>query len=208
MILAAAATVAATLVASPAWSQNFSGPRVEGRIGWDGTGISIKDQRDFGGRGTFGGGSHASDLSFGGEAGFDIQSGNIVFGGYAGADLSEVEETFGSRGVTFETGRNFTAGARAGFAVTPNVLVFAKAGYSNGRLKPQFQAGANRTQFADFSRDRDGIHAGAGFEFSVTPNVYAKLDYTHTRYKTFDISDDLELRFNRNQVMGSIGLRF
>ncbi len=206
--ISAAACATALLALSPASAQTFSGPRVEGRIGWDGTSISIKDQRDFNGRGNFGGGSHASDFLFGGEVGFDVQSGSLVFGGYAGADLGEVEETFASRGVTFETGRNFTAGARAGLALSPNVLVFGKAGYSNGRLKPLFQPTANRAQFADFSRDRDGIHAGAGVEFAVSPNIYTKLDYTHTRYKTFDIGNDLELRFNRNQAMGAIGFRF
>ncbi|MDP8912477.1 MAG: outer membrane beta-barrel protein, partial [Pseudomonadota bacterium] len=123
LIFAIASAAALTLAASPAAAQTFSGPRVEGRFGWDGTNISIKDTRDFGGRGNFSSGSTASDLSIGGEVGFDVESGRLAFGGYAGVDLGENDEPFPDRRVTFETGRNFTAGARVGYVVSPTVLL-------------------------------------------------------------------------------------
>lgn len=210
IFIIAAATGAAAL-ASSASAQNFSGPRVEGRFGWDGTNISIKDTRDFGGRGNFSSGSTASDLSIGGEVGFDIESGRLAFGGYAGADLSENDEPFPERGVTFETGRSFTAGARVGYVVTPTVLLYAKGGYSNARLRPEFTAGTTATQraaFAGFDRDRNGFHIGGGAEFSVAQSFYGRLDYTHHKYKDFQVDVNNELSFRRNQVTAAIGYRF
>ncbi len=206
-----AAFIGAATVASPAAAQNFSGPRVEGRFGYDGTNISIKDIRDFGGRGDFASGSTASDLSIGGEVGFDVESGRLAFGGYAGVDLGENDEPFPERRVTFETGRNFTAGARVGYVVTPTVLLYAKGGYSNARLRPEFTTGvtaAQRATFAGFNRDRSGFHVGGGAEFAVAQSFYGRLDYAHHKYKDFQVDLTNELSFRRNQLTAAIGFRF
>lgn len=211
LIFAAASAAAMTLAASPAAAQNFSGPRVEGRVGWDGTNISIKDTRDFGGRGSFSSGSTASDLSIGGEVGFDVESGRLAFGGYAGVDLGENDEPFPDRRVTFETGRSFTAGARVGYVLSPTVLLYAKGGYSNARLRPEFTAGASTAQqaaFAGFERDRSGFHVGGGAEFAVAQSFYGRLDYAHHKYKDFQVDANSELSFRRNQVTAAIGYRF
>ena len=205
------ALIGAAALAAPASAQNFSGPRVEGRVGWDGTNISIKDTRDFGGRGNFSSGSTASDLSIGGEVGFDVESGRLAFGGYAGVDLGENDEPFPDRRVSFETGRNFTAGARVGYVVSPTVLLYAKGGYSNARLRPEFTTGATTAQqaaFAGFERDRSGFHLGGGAEFAVAEAFYGRLDYTHHKYKDFQVDANSELSFRRNQVTAAIGYRF
>jgi len=206
-----AASVGVAAVAAPAAAQNFSGPRVEGRIGWDGTNISIKDTRDFGGRGNFSSGSTASDLSIGGEVGFDVESGWLAFGGYAGVDLGENDEPFPDRAVVLETGRNFTAGGRVGYVVSPTVLLYAKGGYSNARVRAQFTSGATaaqRSALAGFDRDRNGFHAGGGAEFAVAQSFYGRLDYTHHKYKDFQVDANSELSFRRNQVTAAIGYRF
>jgi len=210
-IFAVASAAAIAFAASPAAAQNFSGPRVEGRFGYDGTNISIKNTRDFGGRGSFSSGSTASDLSIGGEVGFDVESGRLAFGGYAGVDLGENDEPFPDRALTFETGRNFTAGARVGYVVSPTVLLYAKGGYSNARLRPEFTTGATTGQqaaFAGFNRDRSGFHVGGGVEFAVAQSFYGRLDYTHHKYKDFQVDANSELSFRRNQVTAAIGYRF
>lgn len=206
-----AACAAAALAAPAASAQNFSGPRVEGRIGWDGTNISIKDTRDFGGRGNFSSFSTASDLSIGGEVGFDVEVGAFAFGAYAGADVGKNEEPFPERAVTFETGRSLTAGARAGYLITPSVLLYGKAGYSKARIRPVFTGtatAAQRAAFASFDRNPDGFHVGGGVEFAMTGALYSRLDYAHHKYQSFDVDANNEFSFRRNQVTAAIGFRF
>jgi len=208
-LLAAAGAI--LIAAVPASAQNFSGPRVEGRVGIDNSNISIKDQRDFGGRGAFSSGSTASDLSIGGEAGFDIETGALAFGAYVGFDTSENDEPFPDRRVTIETGRSLTAGARAGFVVSPNVLLYAKGGYSNTRFRPQFTTGATAAQIAAFNgfeRNQDGFHLGGGAEFAVRDGFYGRLDYAHHIFDDYQVDANNELSIRRNHFTASIGFRF
>lgn len=203
IIFAAFATVA---IASPAAAQTFTGPRAEVRVGGDSIGVNTEDQRDFNGRGSFGGSNKSTDFSFGGEVGFDVQVSQFVVGAYAGADITDVEQSQGL--VNFRTGRNFTAGARAGFAISPSALLYVKGGYSNSRINVDFAPGAVQAPFANFKRNRNGIHFGGGVELAVTQRVYARADYTHTLYKDFRLGPNNEFRFNRNQLMGAVGIRF
>jgi outer membrane immunogenic protein len=216
-LLLAAGMAAAAVFASPAVAQdeiasdNFTGPRVEGRFGVDNSNISIKDTRDFNDRGQFASGSTASDLSIGAEAGFDIQSGRLVFGGYAAYDESENDEPFPDRRVTIETGRSITAGGRVGYTVTPNVLLYAKGGYSNTRFRPQFTTGATAAQIAAFNgfeRNQDGFHLGGGAEFAVRDGFYGRLDYAHHIFDDYQVDANNELSIRRNHFTASIGFRF
>jgi outer membrane immunogenic protein len=132
----------------------------------------------------------------------------MVFGGYATAERSQLEQNYPTQGVNFETGRNLTAGARAGLVISRNVLAYGKVGYSNGRLKPAFTTTAAGAPYTDFSENRNGIHFGGGFEIPTPTNFYVKLDYTHTLYKDFQVNDNTELRFDRKQLTAGIGYRF
>jgi outer membrane immunogenic protein len=202
------AAVAAIAAAAPASAQDFTGPRIEARAGWDGTSINIRDTRDFGGRGTFGASSYSSDFLFGAEAGFDVQVGRLVVGAYGGIDITDADEPFQRELVTFHTSRNITVGGRIGYAFGPRVLVYGKAGYSNGRLTPTFQTGANQAPYAGFDRDRDGMHFGGGVELAVRQGLYVRADYTHHSYDEFDLNTTTELRFKRDQISGAVGFRF
>lgn len=209
--LFAAAGSIALIAAAPAAAQNFSGPRVEGRVGIDNANISIKDTRGFGGRGTFNSGSTATDLSIGAEVGFDIEAGRLAFGAYAGIDESKNEEPTPLFGVNFETGRNITAGGRLGYVITPNTLLYAKGGYSNTRVRPNFVAGATATQIAAFNgfdRSRNGFHFGGGAEFAVRDGLYGRLDYAHHIYEDFDVNVNNEFSMRRNHFTAAIGFRF
>lgn len=211
LLLAATGGIALLAAAAPVAAQTFTGPRIEGRVGWDGNNISIKDQRTFSGRGEFASGSTASDFAIGAEAGFDVALDKVVVGAYVGYDTGEVDEPDTLRGVTFKTGRNITAGARAGFAVTPSVLLYVKGGYSNGRVRPDFLSTATAAQqaaFADFKRNRDGYHFGGGLEFAVTDNIYGRVDYAHHKYDEFQINTTDEFSYDRNVLLGAIGFRF
>ena len=210
-LIAAVGAVALT-AAAPVAAQNFSGPRIEGRVGIDNANISLKDTREFGdGRGDFVSGSTATDLSIGAEAGFDIESGRIVFGGYVGFDESENDEPQLDRGLVFKTGRNITAGARVGYAVSPGALLYVKGGYTNTRVRPDFVSGATAAQIAafdDFDRSQDGLHLGGGVEFAVRDGIYGRLDYAHHIYDDYDVDANTEYSFRRNHFTAGIGFRF
>nr|WP_314444702.1 porin family protein [uncultured Sphingomonas sp.] len=197
-------------VAMPAQAQDapsYTGPRVEARVTYDFVGAGLRSTVNPQNRGTFGDESSNEGTNVGAEVGFDIAAGPAVVGIYAGADFGETQIATISRPYRVDTGENYTIGARAGI-VTRDVLVYAKAGYSNGELKPVVLTGGSATFFNGYDSRRDGFHVGAGAEFAVTGALYGKFEYTHHRYDRATISTTEELRFSRNQLAAAIGLRF
>ena len=223
LLLAAAAAFAAF----PAHAQDevvadFTGPRIEGHVGWTRVGLENRDVREFAGRGDFGPADQDNGFIGGGELGFDLQVGGIVVGAYLGADFSETEERFETDFVHLRANRNLYAGARAGFAVTPGVMIYGKGGLSRGDVEVQLLANAPAAIVTAFSNDdieeRDGIHFGGGAEFNMGSMFYGRLDYMHTRYDSVELGSlgrtsvttnpSYEQRFTRNQVTAGVGIRF
>ncbi|HEV7661476.1 MAG TPA: porin family protein [Allosphingosinicella sp.] len=170
IIFAAALLAAAS--ATPAFAQDaapaFSGGHIEAIGGYD----SIS-----------GGGDSQSGLAYGIAGGYDFRSGNTVFG----IELEAAESTTEDSGV--EAGRDLYAGARIGAVVSPTVLVYAKAGYTNARATVSGLGGANF----------DGIRAGAGVEILLGSNFSIRGEYRYSNYE-----DDL----SRNQGVIGLGFRF
>ncbi|WP_338504490.1 outer membrane beta-barrel protein [Sphingomonas kaistensis] len=197
-------------VALPAQAQDapaYTGPRVELRATYDFVGAGFRNTTDFQGRGTFGDDTSNEGTNIGGEVGFDIAAGPAVVGVYAGAEFGETQILALARPYRFDTGNNYTVGARAGFQ-TRGVLVYAKAGYSNGELKANVLSGGSTTLFNGYDENRDGFHVGGGAEFALRGRLYGKLEYTHHRYDRATISTSEEVRFSRNNLTAAIGLRF
>lgn len=225
-LLLAAATAVSAFAAAPAQAQDevvpdFTGPRVEVHVGWGRVGLENRDIREFGGRGDFGPAEQDNGALGGVEAGFDFQAGGLVIGAYVGFDLSETEERFETDFVHLRANHNLYAGARAGFVLSPSVMIYGKGGVSRGDLDVEFLAnapGAIQTAFDDDVEDRDGIHFGGGAEFNMGRNFYGRLDYMHTRYDRVDLgtlgrtgvttNPSYQQRFTRNQVTAGVGLRF
>lgn len=225
-LLFAAAAVA--FAAFPAQAQDtggaFTGPRIQVQAGWDRTGVSIDDTRNFGGRGEFNANSEQdNEISYGGEIGFDFDLGGFVVGAYAGADFSNASEDFDlntatppAPRLTLEAERNMYAGARLGIVVAPNVMLYGKGGFSRGRLNDVRNTGAGNTTivYPTDEDDFDGIHFGGGAEMSLGGMVYVRGDYMHTRYDDLVLptqtnpAQTLRTRFNRNQVTLGVGVRF
>jgi len=218
---------AAAFVAFPAQAQDevvadFTGPRIEAHVGWDRVGIQNRDVRQFAGRGDVGPSDQDNGFIGGAELGFDVQLSGLVVGAYVGADLSETEERIETDFVHFRSDRNLYAGARAGFAVGPGTLLYAKGGLSRGNLDVEMLAGAPAaitTAFADDDiEERNGIHFGGGVEMNMGGMFYGRIDYMHTRYERIDLgtlgrtgpttNPSYEQRFTRNQVTAGVGLRF
>lgn len=181
--------LASAAAATPALAQEgapFSGPRVEGVIGWDRTQAS---------------GGHDDGVLYGIGAGYDIQRGNTVFGLEAELTDAETKECIGSATATdpricAKAGRDLYIGGRAGFVVGNSTLLYAKAGYTNGRYKGTVDDGT--AVFSD-ANNLDGIRLGAGAEYAIGPNSYLKAEYRYSNY---------EQGIERHQALAGFGFRF
>jgi outer membrane immunogenic protein len=81
--------------------------------------------------------------------------------------------------------RDIGVGARLGYVINDNVLLYGKAGYSNWR------------QVAGV--DTEGLRLGGGLEVNVAGPVYAKAEYRYT---------DFEGGLGKHGGLVGVGLRF
>jgi outer membrane immunogenic protein len=116
MRIAYAAALLAAVSAAPAFAQSssqpFNGGHIEAIGGYD----SISA-----------GGDSEGGFAFGIAGGYDFRSGGAVFG----VEVEAADSTIEDSGV--EASRDLYAGVRAGAVVSNNVLIYAKAGYTNAR---------------------------------------------------------------------------
>jgi outer membrane immunogenic protein len=185
LLAGAAATPAAAQESTP-----FSGVRVEGVVGYDTT--DVEDENSDG-------------VTYGAGVGYDFQSGGAVFGVEGEVSDSTVDECVSDVDIAGDTlcaqaGRDLYVGGRVGAAVSPNVLVYGKAGYTNARVGLDYDDGTAGTTL-DFEQGEnlDGVRVGGGLEFAIGPNSYAKTEYRYSNY---------EQGFDRHQVVAGFGFRF
>ena len=217
VLLAAASTFA---VAAPAMAQSaddpFTGFRVEGLAGYDvstaGSDVDndVNEDDD----------QSIDGFNYGIGAGYDFNAGGVVLG--VEAELSDSTakteftngdfEGFGLGDV--ETGRDIYVGARAGFLAAPDLLIYGKGGYTNARynIESSFDGDEYRAKI-----DTDGFRIGAGVEYALSGNSFAKIEYRYSNYSDAELDferdnapdQDLgEIDLDRHQVMVGYGLRF
>ncbi len=208
VLLATVALVAAT----PAMAADFTGPRAEVRLGWDRTALRLAYDD---GETAFAGTGRDDGFSLGAELGYDVAvGGTAVVGAYAGlsgATTKECSEVFGEDEACLKLGRNITVGARIGAAVTPQALLYVKAGYSNGQLRATYEDFADSDFDTSDRSNRSGAHLGLGGEYNVSKTGYLKLEAIRTNYKDYKYSDefvDTNLDARRTEVVIGFGLRF
>jgi outer membrane immunogenic protein len=187
------AALLAGVAAAPAMAQEaepFSGARTEAVVGYDTTDVE---------------GENSDGIVYGAQVGYDIQSGNAVFGVEGEATDSTVDECVQDVDITgdelcLQAGRDLYVGGRAGVVVSPSMLLYGKAGYTNGRVAIEYDDGTAGTAL-DFEEGEnlDGVRVGGGLEMAIGSNAYAKAEYRYSNY---------EQGFDRHQVVGGIGLRF
>jgi outer membrane immunogenic protein len=187
------AALCAGTLATPAFAQdqgNLSGFRIEGLVGYDRP--SVQDES-------------ADGVAYGVGVGYDFQSGNAVFGLEAEAtDSSASERVAGAvlpgDELRVRAGRDLYVGGRVGAVVGGRTLLYAKAGYTNARVRVDYEDGTAGTvnDFTDRT-NLDGIRAGAGAQFSIGSNAYVKTEYRYSNYQ-----DGVD----RHQVVGGFGFRF
>jgi len=134
------ASVAALVIATPAMAQDDSsgfkgGARIEARAGVDD--VVLKDS-----------GVSESKVGFvyGTELGYDYATkSGFVIGAYAGIEGATTKDCValsGTQTACIKAGRNITVGARAG-GVVAGGLLYAKGGYTNGRVTASFTDSAH-----------------------------------------------------------------
>ena len=208
------AALVAPVLATPAVAQDFSGARVEGRIGYDrvGLGASVTDGVD-----ELSADDSRDGLAYGAEVGFDVQAGpSFIVGAYVGGDLTTTKyctEWYGEDEACLKAGRNFTVGARIGVPVSAGALLYAKGGYSNGQLKLTYEDFEDILEDFEVSEERGGWHVGAGAEIALptADGTYVKLEYVYTNYNSLEVeAEDVSatLDGDRHQALAGFGFRF
>lgn len=190
----------------PSDAEVFGGVRIEVQAGFDRIGgdDQVLFLEDDGSRNGF---------SYGGEAGFDVPVGRtLLVGGYVGVEGSTVEECFdliGASGCS-RAPLSLTAGGRVGLALGGGTLIYAKGGYTRGRVTFD----STRTTFPVTTitarENLDGFHVGGGIERQFTRNAYGKVEYVYTRLRGFDALTTAGApadEFDRHQVKLGLGLR-
>lgn len=220
---------ALSLAGTSAQAQDASGFRIEGRLGWEQAGAEAvlpnpEDDEAETGDEFFIGNDDDNGAAFGVEVGYDFQIGDsFVVGAYGGVDFSDsniCSELVEDDLACAELGRTFTAGVRAGVPIGKNSLLYAKGGYSNGKLDLSYDPDITDNddeepgEIAAFSEKRDGYHLGAGVEVGITSSIYAKLEYVYTDFGSgaylLDEEDEtsVDVQSDRHQVLAGLGLRF
>ena len=178
---------------TPAFAQDsapFSGLRVEGLVGYDTTDVE---------------GENSDGVVYGAQIGYDFNAGGAVVGIEGEVTDSTVDECVGDVDVTGDqlcvgAGRDLYVGGRVGVPVSPRVLAYGKAGYTNGRVNLDYEDGtAGTTLDFEEGENLDGVRVGGGLEFALGPNSYAKTEYRYSNY---------EQGFDRHQVVAGFGFRF
>ncbi|ALE16767.1 Outer membrane protein-like [Altererythrobacter epoxidivorans] len=215
-LLVAGSTIA---LATPAMAQsadeNFVGPRVEALVGYDivQAGSSVDDD------GADNNDQSMDGVNYGIGLGYDFNIGGAVVGlegewtdSTAKTEFDDGDfEGFGFGRV--DAGRDLYLGARVGTPIAPDVLLYAKGGYTNAKLNVLASDGTTELK-QDF--DLDGWRAGAGVEYAMNPNTFLKLEYRYSNYQKGEVdfdgdlpdSDRFDVDLDRHQVMAGVGMRF
>ena len=184
--VALAVGLAAPASAQLAGGGAFTGLRVEGLAGWD------RVQND----------GHKDGVGYGIGVGYDARMGPLVVGIEGEADGANTKECVGSftaadPRLCAKAGRDLYAGARVGTVLAPGTLLYAKAGYTNARVRLTGDDGSGTVTLD--RRDLDGVRIGAGVEHELFSRAYVKAEYRYSNYQD---------HFSRNQVLGGFGVRF
>lgn len=190
-------------------SAAFTGPRAELFGGWDRVGTRTRFD-DGTTRSTTR--SHKDGATFGGLLGYDMPIGDkLTAGVYGSYAISTAKSCAYSDvgGGCVKPGRELEGGARLGYKATPKTLVYLKGAYVNGQVRST--VGSDGDYFHAHA-NRDGWRAGAGAEYALDKHAYVKVEYDYTRFKSLNADDlgvpDTNVRFDRNQVLAGVGVRF
>ncbi|MBN8814452.1 MAG: porin family protein [Sphingomonas sp.] len=187
-----AASLLLSALATPAFGQNSDKP-------FDGASITaitgVDNASAFGTSGT--------GVLYGGQIGYDIQSGKTVFGvegEVAGASTKYCTSPTATTKFCDKAGRDLYVGGRLGYVVGRSTMVYGKAGYSNGRDSVTYTDSVTPANNSKGAGNQDGWRAGVGVETRISDHLIAKAEYRYTNYANSD--------YGRNQGVVGLGFRF
>lgn len=202
-IFAIAATMA-TVFAQPAFAQDTAGTEV----GTNGTTFrGIRIEGNLGGDRFQSQGEHNDKFGYGATVGFDGTIGDRLVIGAEGSfwraegwnqNCSPLPA--GNR-ICHKAFEEWGAAVRAGFLATPDLLIFAKAGYVNGEQRRRIDGPTGAQLVYDHYR-ADGYQVGGGAEYTLTQGrlpVYVNAQYVYSNYHGHTA---------RQRIMGGVGIRF
>jgi outer membrane immunogenic protein len=191
-----AAVLAVTAVASPVQAQDAepadkvaTGFRVEAIGGIEGTDFDT--------------GNDGQGFLYGLGVGYDFAAGRLRFGVEAEASDSTVSECFrfDLTDICSKSGRDLYVGGRAGGMISSNILLYAKAGYTNMRLTNSSNGPiAGFPPFVAHPK-YDGLRLGGGAEVAVRRNMFVKAEYRFSNYEAVE-------SFDKHQGVIGVGIRF
>jgi outer membrane immunogenic protein len=196
------AALLASAAATPAFAQEeapFTGPHIEGIVGYDD--VSEGD----------------GDLMYGIAGGYDFQLGGVIAGiegEFADSDVKGSASDVLATGDSFSlnTDRDLYIGARLGAAVTPSTMLYVKGGYTNAKFESRFDDGAGTIYNNGVTADGYRIGAGIEQKFNLFgPSGFVKAEYRYSNYRNIDIGEDdfdLDTDFDRHQAVVGVGVRF
>lgn len=170
----------------------WAGPYAGLHLGYGFSGSVDDDVNDIGTDGFMGG-------AFGG---YNFQSGQFVYGVEGDVNYGKMDGS--NAGVDARTRFDGSLRARAGVAVTDDILVYGTAGGAAERLRVT-EAGDSDTN------TMLGYTVGAGADVKLTEQVFARGEYRYTDYgsKTFDLPlGSREFDSSNHRVTVGVGVKF
>ena len=173
---------------------SFRGIRLEGNVGWD----RFQSQ-----------GTHNDELGYGGTVGFDGQIGSRIVigaeGSYWRANGWSENCTVPAPGVDVchKSFEEWGGAVRAGYLMSPSMLVFAKGGYVNNEQRKRLDAPGGVGCYYNHVNS-DGYQVGGGVEYDLAKGglpapVYLNAQYVYSQYNDHT---------SRQRVMAGVGVRF
>lgn len=172
ILLAAAAVLA---ISSAAQAEGFY---VGGNVAHEGTEFQTVDA---------GGKLEASARgpSVGLFAGYNYSFGKYLLGLEAAYEYADAEFDLGAGGqLGFD--HTFTLGARAGYQLNGDTLVYGLGAFEKARYEATVPGFAKETAYVD------GLRLGFGTEYSLTKDFFLRGEYTYTWTEKFDLGGEVD----------------
>lgn len=196
------AAIAAVAIAAPAAAQeasNFGGVKLGVVAGYDNLRLEYE-----------GVGADDDGVLYGVTAGYDMDLGSAVIGLELEASDSTTRQRFTDAdfgdSLTLAAGRDLYVGARIGFPVAHNVLLYAKGGYTNARAKLTYNDGEGL--ILGSSDTLEGWRLGGGVELT-NAHHFARIEYRYSDYGEYKVDGiGTGVSASRQQVALTGGVRF
>lgn len=186
LVTAAAALIPAAAAAQSQATANFVGPHVEAVVGLDHIPSTELNKKG---------------VLYGVGVGYDLGVDSLRLGAEAEATTSTASgcSTSSQGKLCVNSKRDLYLGARVGAQVSPNLLVYAKGGYTNFRQSSSLETTTGKTEGTGNS---DGFRVGAGAELALSRNAFVKAEYRYSHYSEGVVD------YARHQIVTGVGLRF